>query len=141
MITKQTRNDKGFTLIEVLATLSILSLIILAGLKIYDASSTNNGKVHDVVNLQQESNLLIAEIESSFKNSSGIGDLAFDSGDDITITDIKANDVTQPIESPLTDINFDLPLRFDITTESKDGKTITIQTSWKPTKPTDIIIR
>lgn len=127
------RNQNGFTLIETLASLALLSLIIILGMGFMLNASENKDSVVTASELQQKTNILVASMQQNYYDNSGVGELSFiDPAPYFEIERLIVNGVDRTGESPLVDIDFSQALAIDVTTISPDGKQLTMQTSWRP---------
>lgn len=127
------RNEAGFTLVETMASLALLSLVIVLASGFLMNSNLNKDSVATSIELQQQTNKLVTAMQRDYYEQSGTGDLAF-SGDtgSIAIRKLVVNGTEREPVSPLTGIDFDQALSLDVTTVTETGQTLTIQTSWRP---------
>lgn len=126
-------NQSGFTLIEIMASLSLLSLVVVLGMGFLINGNDNKETIGSAVALQQKSNVIVTGMQQNYYTNNGTGELSFrQPSTGVTIERIAVNGIEQAIQSPLTGIDFESPLALDITTVSDDGKKLTIQTAWRP---------
>lgn len=140
------KNNKGFTLIELLAVLALLSVVTLAGTQLFNASNNNNAKTSNMINQQQETNLLIQQIQSEYKN--GVNDplfnynsLQYTAGDSIIISKLIANGHDEQLKGTIQKVDHNKPLHIELTTENDSGNKIHINTTFHPNNNKTIILK
>lgn len=125
-------NENGFTLIEVIVTIAILSMITVLATNTIVNIDKNEVKTQNVITLQQDTKILVDNMRNNYHDGSGIGELTFTVPDNITIDSLKLNDVSKNTTSPIDNVNFDEPLDVTITTINENNTPIIIRTTWQP---------
>lgn len=135
---KRLTNNHGFTLIEVLASLALLSVIVVLATNLMITASSNKQVIQGGLTLQQQTNLLVMDIRNTYLGQTGTGDLTFALDSGVTIKQLVINGEEKEPTSPIQNINFDEPFNLNLITENQNHKTITIKTTWNPIIPKQV---
>ena len=60
------KNEKGITLVELLATLAILGIIVIAIMSVFSTGANSSERTASRQQLQQEANLIVEQIRASY---------------------------------------------------------------------------
>lgn len=139
---KRLTNSQGFTLIEVLASLALLSVIVILATSLTMTASSNKQVIQGGLNLQQQTNLLTMDMRNTYISKSGTGNLAFSiDSKRIQIKELVINGEKRAVTSPIEGIDFNKTLNLKLTTANKNGETLTIKTTWHPVTPTHLTVK
>lgn len=151
MNSKQYKNNKGFTLIELIATIAILTMVIGVSSGLMIQLIRTDTKTTEQISLSQETNVLINELRSQYESGDNFplkfaeGKLVFpESSKDYSLMIEKleitnGEDVLNTKGKEIT-VNTDLPLSINLTTTNKDSKPFTLKTKWENLKDHEFTI-
>lgn len=139
---RQPKNDKGFTLIEIIATIAILTMVIGVLSALIIQLIRTDTKTTEQLSLSQKTNILISELRNQYESENFTltytkdGELTFPNRPDnyslqfesLTIT--NGDQVLTNTPGSTLDVEMDLPLSVSIITKNKDNKTFELETKW-----------
>lgn len=139
---KNYKNNKGFTLVELIATISLLTIVIALSSTLIIQLMRTDAKTSDQISLSQETNVLISELRSQYESEdfeleyTDEHKLSFPkrtNDDTLKIEQLKIINNGQELSKPGSKINVDMesPLHVEITTKNKDSKSFTLETTWE----------
>lgn len=144
---KQYKNNKGFTLIELIATISLLTIVIAISSTLIIQLIRTDAKTTEQISLSQETNVLISELRSQYESEdfeleyTADGKLLFPENtsnnslhiEDLKIANTKKNHPELALVNPgdKVDINMNAPLTIEITTKNQDSKSFNVKTTWE----------
>lgn len=142
------KNQKGFTLVELMIVLALITVVVLTSIKLYDSSDKGSTKTSNMINLQQETNFLIQEIQSAYNKGEndprfGTRDIQFKVSDSLIISELYSNGNEEGLKGVLKNIDHKKPLRIQLTTETEDDtdNEIYIDTTFNPNEDKTIILK
>lgn len=132
MKNNQLKSEKGLTLIEVLASLSIFAILIVLSSTLIIQLVSSEGKTSDSISLQQHTNVLVAEIRSQFYDDTN-SSICFKESQKMinkNKTVFKNGDNIIPINSGcIDDIDSSEELSIQLTTNTNTGESFTVETT------------
>ena len=147
-------NEKGITLVELLAALSLFAIVSALVMTVLFNVFQNSENISDNAQLRQDANLLVSTLRSHYNqgdfevglengnNSLLIGGQEVNSSMTSSIAELKINDenlISNEDENKSMDVTADgTPLSIDLTLENEAGQTYSIST--KIEKPAELAI-
>lgn len=128
---RQFENEKGLTLIEVLATMNIFAILIVLSSTLIIQFTDNAEKTSGSISLQQDTNVLMAEVRNQFYE--GKSDICFheyrkliDKGE----SDFVNGDHSLPINNGcIIGVNSQEPLSIHLSTTNSTNQNFTVDTT------------
>ncbi|MEN1968218.1 prepilin-type N-terminal cleavage/methylation domain-containing protein [Lentibacillus sp. N15] len=136
---RQFYNQKGITLVELLAALSLLAIVITLVSTVIMQLLSNSGKTDDDIKLAQDTNVFITEFRHQYYTGSRVADLCYESNNthDVTIKQLEASNGEHSLETEgacIKDINYEKPLSIKATTTNNGSNSFSLTTTWEPKK-------
>ncbi|SET45111.1 hypothetical protein SAMN05216389_111153 [Oceanobacillus limi] len=135
MIIRQFKNEKGITLIELLAALSLLSIVIILSGSLLSQIMKGEGSSSSQVSINQKTNVLINELRENYLNridnlSSDTFNLCFSGYEDISVIKvvINKNQELNIIDNCIEGIKNQKNLPIRIVTRNNLGQELTVET-------------
>ncbi|MFS0673077.1 type II secretion system protein J [Ornithinibacillus sp. 179-J 7C1 HS] len=149
MLFRQLKNEKGLTLVELLATISLFTIIIALSTALIFQLFQNEETSSERINLVQETNVLVNQLKNDYlKESDTLSqytrfNLCLSQPNDIQISKfvINENESLQIVNGCIKEVIAQETLPITITTTNRSGYEITVKTTWKSIKnPPPIVL-
>ena len=131
MLFRKFKNEKGITLVELLAALSLFAVVIALSSTVIVQMMGGAEKANDSISLQQDTNVLMSELRSQYYD--GESELCFNiDGKRFAIQQLTINDVKVAGNDSCIKVNRAEPLTIKLTTASTNdsGEKLSVQTTW-----------
>lgn len=126
------RDERGFTLIETMATLFLLGLIVAVVATVTLSAGTDKNSIAEKLALQNELNKTTTSIDTAFHQGIEGGVLTYDyTPRNIVLTDLLEGSAKRETSGPITGLRSNESLALDITGKHEKGETLTIKSAWR----------
>ncbi|MFD1171294.1 type II secretion system protein [Oceanobacillus picturae] len=127
---RQLNNEKGITLVELLASIGLLAIVIALSSTVFSQMFSAEEKAEGDIKIKQTLNVIVAEMKNGFINGEEKIcvhepdlDVSFHNFENIHIENVEGNCIE--VIEPLT------PVSFEITVTDENEQTSTVKTAWE----------
>lgn len=127
------KNEKGITLVELLAALAILGIIVVVIVSVLSTGTTASNKTATKQQLQQEANLIVEVLRSEYlKSNNHVFNLSIEDEDGEQILLLDSRPISQGYTYRFSDTEIDpnFDTKFEMTIIDADGQYYEIDTTF-----------
>lgn len=127
------KNEKGITLVELLAALAILGIIVVVIVSVLSTGTTASNKTATKQQLQQEANLIVEVLRSEYlKSNNHVFNLSIEDEDGEQILLLDSRPISQGYTYSFSDTEIDpnFDTKFKMTIMDTDGQFYEIETTF-----------
>lgn len=139
------KNQKGFTLVEMIGVIALLSLIVVALSTFLITGEKTKQTNRQYSELQVKTNVMLRQMQQYYDTHSGVQDLPYIAdASKIRIQDIRINGETKETVNPIPNVDFDEPLHIQLTVTAPNHHTLEplyIETSWSPNISKELTVK
>lgn len=132
----QLNNEKGFTLVELLAAIGLLAIVIALSTSVLMQTMGNENETSEDISLKQKTNVLISEMKNQFYNGDRICFEGLYVDLQVTAKLTNNNDTNyKEVNGCFQGIDYTQPAHLVLTVSNQDKQPYKIKTTWNNTKP------